>query len=106
MTDKQQFHTPYYTAIFIIELSDDLDGFEEMSVRMNTLVVNQEGYLGGEDIETSDGRIISFCHWDSLESIQKWRQNLEHQIAIKQGQQKWFKSYQIQIARIEYSLGI
>lgn len=56
-------------ALFVIELSENLDEFEPMSMKMNTLVAQQEGYLGGEDILSTDGRVISMCYWKDLESI-------------------------------------
>jgi heme-degrading monooxygenase HmoA len=106
MNTNSTKNLPYYMALFIIELGDDLDNFEEMSLKMNELVSQQSGYLGGEDMETTDGRIISICYWENLDSIKDWRGNLEHQIAIKLGKEKWFKSYQIQISKVEYILGI
>lgn len=103
MKDKK---VPYFMALFIIELSEDLDGFNEMSIKINEYVAQQIGYLGGEDIEATDGRIISICYWENLDSIKTWRQHVEHQIAIKLGKEKWFKSYNIQISKVEYVLGI
>jgi heme-degrading monooxygenase HmoA len=102
MKNKQ---VPYFMALFIIELSEDLEGFNEMSIKINELVAQQNGYLGGEDIEASDGRIISICYWENLDSIKAWRGHLEHQIAIKLGKEKWFKTYNIQISKVEHVLG-
>lgn len=100
----KNLQTPYYMAFFTIELSEDLDNFEETSLRMNELVAQQEGYLGGEDMETTDGKVISVCYWKNLENIKTWRSHVEHQMAIEQGKKRWFSKYKIQIAEVKYGL--
>lgn len=97
--------TSEYMAFFIIEPSNDLENFEEMGVKINELVKQQNGYIRGEDFETTDGRYITTCYWRSLEDIKNWRNHLQHQIAIKLGKEKWFKSYKITISKVEYKLG-
>lgn len=101
----KNFETPYYMVFFSIEMSDDLDNFEETYLKMDELVAQQEGYLGDDEIKDTDGKTISICYWKNLDAIKAWRGHLEHQIAIKLGKEKWFKSYQIRIAKVEYVLG-
>lgn len=94
-----------YMAFFVIELSDDLENFEAMSFKINELVKQQDGYIRGEDFETTDGKYITTCYWRSLEDIKHWRNHLQHQLAIKLGKEKWFKSYKITISEVKYVLG-
>lgn len=102
MESPKKLQLPCYMALFIIELSNDLENFGETSLRMDELVAQQEGYLGGQEFETKDEKYITICYWKSIEDIKKWRGNLEHQMAIKYGQEKWFKSYKITISKVEH----
>jgi len=94
---------PYYAVIFTSIKSDEDNGYNEMSEKMVELVKEQDGFLGFESVREGIGITVSY--WRDLESINKWKENIEHQVAQKLGKEKWYKNYTIRIAEVkrEYS---
>ncbi|WP_200762375.1 antibiotic biosynthesis monooxygenase family protein [Nitrosophilus alvini] len=90
---------PYYAVIFTSQTGEDIEGFQEMAKKMTALASEQEGFLGIESARSDIGITVSY--WKDLESIRRWRENSEHRLAQKQGQQKWYKRYKIRIAKVE-----
>ena len=54
---------------------------------------------------TPDGEEIALSYWPDLASIARWKQDLEHQAAQRQGRELWYASYRIQIAEISRDYG-
>ena len=91
--------TPYYAVIFTSKQTEDLEGYENTSERMEELVQNQVGFLGMDTAKSEIGITISY--WDSLDSIKHWKQNLEHQAAQKMGKNKWYSHYHVRVCKVE-----
>ena len=90
---------PYYAVIFTsIKINEDM-GYSKMSKRMLELLSKQEGFLGFESAREELGITVSY--WDSLDSIKKWKSNLEHKEAQRKGREIWYKEYKIRIAKVE-----
>jgi heme-degrading monooxygenase HmoA len=90
---------PYYAVIFTsVKISEDM-GYSKMSKRMLELLSRQEGFLGFESAREELGITVSY--WDSLDSIKKWKSNLEHKEAQRKGREIWYKEYKIRIAKVE-----
>ena len=90
---------PYYAVIFTSTHTDIEDGYEEMAQEMVRLAALQPGYLGHESARNELGITISY--WESLEAIKSWKAQSDHQIAQKQGREKWYSSYKTRIALVE-----
>ena len=94
---------PYYAVVFTSVRTEDDNGYAEMSERMEKLVEKQEGFLGFESARQELGITVSY--WKDLESIRKWKQNLEHREAQQKGKSIWYKSYKTRIALVERDYG-
>lgn len=94
---------PYYAVIFTSVRTEDDNGYSEMSERMEELVEKQEGFLGFESARQELGITVSY--WKDLESIRKWKQNLDHLEAQQKGKSTWYKSYKTRIAFVERDYG-
>ena len=90
---------PYYSVIFTSVLKEDPIGYAEMAEKMEKLAMEQPGYLGFESARSQIG--ISISYWKDLESIRIWKQNTEHLLAQKLGNEKWYQYYKIRIAGVE-----
>lgn len=90
---------PYYAVIFSSLRSPGDNGYSEMSDRMFELAGKQEGFLGVESAREELGITVSY--WKNLESIKKWKQNAEHQIAREKGKSDWYQSFKVRIAKVE-----
>ena len=94
---------PYYAVIFTTTLTENLEGYYEMAVRMEELAKQQKGYLGIESARADIGITISY--WESLEAILHWKNNVEHTEARNLGREKWYKKYQLRICKVEREYG-
>jgi heme-degrading monooxygenase HmoA len=90
---------PYFAVIFSsVRTSGDND-YSEMSDRMVELARQQEGFLGVESARNEIGITVSY--WSDLESIRKWRENMEHSVAREKGRKEWYQSFKVRIAKVE-----
>ena len=90
---------PYYAVIFTSERTEGDNGYAEMAEEMVKLASVQSGFLGMENARDEMGITISY--WESLEAIQKWKQNERHLIAQKQGQSEWYRRYKTRICKVD-----
>ncbi|MFD2033800.1 antibiotic biosynthesis monooxygenase family protein [Belliella marina] len=95
--------TPYYAVIFTNLLNNDQEGYSEMAELMESLVVNQKGYLGHESVR--DGMGITISYWESLEAIKEWKMQSDHLLAQKMGREKWYKQFKTRICKVERDYG-
>lgn len=94
---------PYYAVIFTTLITDDLTDYEETAERIEELAKQQEGYLGIEFAR--DGLGITVSYWKDLDSISKWKNNIEHTEARNRGRAQWYKQYQLRICKVEREYG-
>ena len=89
----------YYAVIFTSERTEIEDGYLAMAERMQNLAKEQYGFLGVESARSEIGITVSY--WKDLESIKKWKLNIEHFVAQQKGRRDWYKSYTIRICLVE-----
>ena len=95
---------PYYAVIFTSERTDqDSKGYQAMAEKMLALAAKQPGFLGAESARETVGITVSY--WSDLESIQHWKDHIEHQKAQKLGYERWYSSYKTRITRVERDYG-
>lgn len=92
---------PYYAVIFVSEKKADLTGYAETNDRMMTLVQELPGYLGYESVK-QENKGIFISYWQSMESIESWKNNKEHNQAKADGIKKWYHYYHSLICKVEH----
>ncbi len=65
---------PYYAVIFTSVKRENIEGYNEMAEKMETLARQQEGFLGMESAQNEIGITVSY--WKDLDSIKKWKENV------------------------------
>ena len=90
---------PYYAVIFTSVRTDGDNGYAAMADRMMELAKNQPGFLGVESAREQIGITVSY--WKDLESIRKWKDNPEHQVAQRKGKEAWYEQFTTRIAKVE-----
>ena len=90
---------PYYAVIFTSHRRDNDSGYSQMAERMVELASKQPGFLGIESARKDVGITVSY--WSDLESIQRWKDNIDHQEAQKVGVEKWYTTFKTRIAKVE-----
>lgn len=99
------FEPPYVMAVFSNIRTDDDSGYPEALARMKEIVRTNPGYLGYESARTPGGLGITVAYFRDHESLTAWREDLEHQAAMKQGRSDWYESYTLHVATVERSHG-
>ncbi|MFB6367828.1 antibiotic biosynthesis monooxygenase family protein [Paenibacillus elgii] len=94
---------PYYAVIFTSERTDVDKGYSEMAEEMVKLASVQPGFLGVESAREGIGITVSY--WESLEAIQKWKQNERHLIAQRRGMSDWYLRYKTRVCKVERDYG-
>jgi len=89
---------PYYAVIFISEKNENIDGYEEMNEQTMNTALSLKGCLG---YSSAPGNFISY--WDTLDSINEWRNHSLHKEAKEQGVKQWYKYYHSLICKVERS---
>ena len=95
---------PYYAVIFTSHLSKDDQGYDDMAEKMVELASKQPGFIG---IESARGEVgITVSYWTDVDSIKKWKANVEHSEAQRLGHEKWYSSFKTRISKVERDYGI
>jgi len=58
-----------------------------------------DGFLGVESARSELGITVSY--WSTLESIQNWKQQEDHQQAQQKGKESWYSNYTVRICKVE-----
>lgn len=90
---------PYYAVIFTSIKTEGDQAYGLMAERMVELASQQPGFLGAESSREEVGITVSY--WADLDSIKKWKENVEHQEARKKGHSLWYSSFKLRIAKVE-----
>ena len=75
-----------------------------MAAKIVELASKQPGFLGVESAREDVGITVSY--WTDLESIKKWKRNVEHQKAQRLGRERWYSSFKTRISKVEHDYGI
>ncbi len=95
---------PYYAVIFTSHRTDGDKGYNQMSKKMLDLASIQPGFLGAESAREKLGITVSY--WKDVDSIKRWKENIDHVEAQKLGREKWYSSYRIRISKVEHEYGV
>jgi heme-degrading monooxygenase HmoA len=93
---------PYYAVIFVSTRSSNQDGYAAMDEATIEKVKQLDGFLGYENIANGNESIF-ISYWQSMEAIDKWRNDQLHKEAKQQGQQVWYDRFLSQICKVEHS---
>lgn len=77
-------------------------GYQKTSDKISAIVSTMNGFLGVECLRDVDGFGITVSYWDSMESIDAWRKNLDHMEAKQRGRSEWYQEYTIRICKVEF----
>ncbi|MBN4070833.1 antibiotic biosynthesis monooxygenase [Olleya sp. AH-315-F22] len=92
-------NTPYYAVIFTSTQKENTEGYQEMSIKMENLAKQQDGFLGIDSVKETVGITVSY--WESLGAIKNWKQNTDHLIAQQKGINQWYNWYNVRICKVE-----
>ncbi len=89
----------YYAVIFTSKQKETVEGYAEMSIKMEELAKQQPGYLGIESARNEIGITVSY--WENLEAIKNWKQQTDHLEAQQKGRNDWYNWFHVRICKVE-----
>ena len=92
---------PCYAVIFSNQRRDIPSDYEDVATRMAELATTMPGFLDYVSARGPDGFGITVSYWSSLDAIANWRTQVEHAEAQRKGQQHFYASYDLRVARVE-----
>ncbi|MBP0905639.1 antibiotic biosynthesis monooxygenase family protein [Mariniflexile gromovii] len=95
---KEDFK-PYYAVIFTSTQNENVEGYNDMADKMETLAKQQKGFLGMDSARNAVGITVSY--WESLEAIKNWKQHTDHLVAQQKGREDWYSWYNVRICKVE-----
>ena len=92
---------PYYAVIFTSVRTSGDNGYGNVAEEIVNIVSKQKGFLGAESVRDENGFGMTVSYWDSLDSINQWKNNGPHREAKEKGKKMWYSKYVIRICRVE-----
>jgi len=97
---------PYWAVIFTSERTAGDDAqYAQTADEMVRLASEQPGYLGVESVRDAQGVGITVSYWASEEAIRAWRSQADHRTAQRLGRERWYRAYELRVARVERAYG-
>ena len=83
------------------------DEYLKMAAELRTEVEAIDGFLSVERFESlyEEGKLLSLQFWRDEESIQKWRNHLDHRRAQAMGRAGMFADYRLRVASVVRDYG-
>ncbi len=74
----------------------------QLASELKPLLSDTPGFISIERFQslTTPGKILSLSWWENEESVARWKRNVMHQAAQKEGKQSIFSFYRIRVARV------
>jgi heme-degrading monooxygenase HmoA len=76
--------------------------YSAMAAQMRELALTQFGCLGF-NAATEGDREIAVSYWPDEASIRAWKQHAQHLAAQQLGRNRWYASYEVDIAQVQRS---
>jgi heme-degrading monooxygenase HmoA len=92
---------PYYIVAFSSARTDGDHGYGAMADRMEELALAQDGCFGLESARGADGFGITNAFFRDEKSIIAWKNVVAHLAAQKLGRERWYKHYEVRVAKVE-----
>jgi len=89
-----------YAVIFTAEIAGLDPEYAATAERLRRLAIERYGCRGFTSCTEGD-REIAISYWDSEERIRAWREDPEHRAAQRQGRDRWYRSYRVQVVEIQ-----
>ena len=89
-----------YVVIFRAVINQLDEEYNEVAARLQKRALEEYGCR--EFVSMTDKDIeIAISYWDKEEDIKAWKNDAEHLIAQHKGKDRWYKSYKVQITKVE-----
>lgn len=88
-----------YIVIFKAKINSLDDEYSRTTQLLREKALTQFNCQKFEAITENDVE-IALSYWNTLEDIQIWHKDAEHQVAQRLGKQKWYRNFSVEICEI------
>ncbi len=80
----------------------------DIALSLKPMLADMEGFISIERFASlqDPDKILSLSFWENEESIEKWRNNMNHQMGQKSGVDQIFSDYRIRVGSISRDYGL
>ena len=80
----------------------------DIALSLKPMLANMEGFISIERFASlqDPDKILSLSFWENEESIEKWRNNMNHKMGQKSGVDQIFSDYRIRVGNIVRDYGL
>lgn len=89
-----------YAVIFRVEIKILDQSYSDMAARMRDLAKSKYGCIDLTTL-TEGNQEVTISYWANEEKITAWKNDPEHQKAQELGCSKWYKSYNVEVVKVE-----
>lgn len=75
----------------------DLEEMAALGEKMYGIAHTMPGFISYKDFAAEDGETVTIVEFESLDTLQAWRDHPEHRIAQHRGRTEFFSEYHIQV---------
>ncbi|WBG93474.1 antibiotic biosynthesis monooxygenase family protein [Pantoea piersonii] len=83
-------------------LPDAQEHYLQLAAELKPLLADAPGFISVERFQSlsTAGKILSLSWWEDEDAVARWKQNVMHQAAQKEGRGSIFASYRIRVAHV------
>lgn len=89
-----------YAVIFSAKIKEFDEEYLSTAEKLRVLALEKYGCTGF-NAATEGGKEIAVSYWPSLDHIEHWKIDPVHIEAQRQGQERWYSEYKIQVVKLE-----
>lgn len=87
--------------LFRSRLSEDAgEDYQEKAAEMLAYAKTQPGFVDFKQYTAEDGERLTVVKWKDRDTLNAWKTNARHREAKKRGRDRWYVSYDIEIAEV------
>ena len=92
-----------YAVMFEVKIKETgKDEYLAIAAKLREELEALDGFISIERFQSlvDEGKLLSLSFWESKESIDLWKQNLDHMQAQSEGRSSLFEAYRIRVAEV------
>lgn len=88
-----------YVVIFRARVREFDDEYSTVAAQLRELALSRFGCIEFQTL-TEGHDEIALSYWPDEASIRAWKAHADHLLAQRLGRERWYESYQVQVAQI------
>jgi heme-degrading monooxygenase HmoA len=74
--------------------------YSAMLQKMAKLAAAAPGFIAEKSFTAEDGERLTVVWWQDEQTLQQWRNHVQHLVAQRVGREKWYEYYKMEVAEV------